>query len=55
MRVLAADAAGPAGPTGPTGERAGDGASRPAHRYSLGDFGLTPEQVDERFTAHPRG
>jgi hypothetical protein len=25
------------------------------HRYSLGDFGLTPEQVDERFAAQPRG
>lgn len=26
------------------------GAGRPAHRYTLADFGLTPEQVDERFT-----
>lgn len=26
------------------------GAGRPAHRYTLADFGLTPEQVDERFS-----
>lgn len=25
------------------------GAARPSHRYSLADFGLTPEEVDERF------
>ncbi|TDB98838.1 sulfotransferase [Actinomadura sp. 7K534] len=25
------------------------GAARPSHRYALEDFGLTPEQVDERF------
>jgi len=25
------------------------GARRPSHRYALADFGLTPEQVDERF------
>ena len=25
------------------------GAARPAHRYALADFGLTGEQVDERF------
>jgi hypothetical protein len=29
-------------------QRAG-GDDRPAHRYSLADFGLTPEQVTERF------
>ncbi|MFI0356321.1 sulfotransferase family protein [Actinomadura sp. 9N407] len=28
------------------------GAGRPAHRYALADFGLTPEQVDERFAGH---
>ncbi|PRX50168.1 sulfotransferase family protein [Prauserella shujinwangii] len=26
------------------------GATRPAHRYHLADFGLTPEEVTERFT-----
>ncbi|MFG2087596.1 MULTISPECIES: sulfotransferase family protein [unclassified Spirillospora] len=26
------------------------GAAKPAHRYALEDFGLTPEQVDERFS-----
>lgn len=26
------------------------GDRKPAHRYALDDFGLTPEQVDERFT-----
>lgn len=25
------------------------GAARPSHRYALEDFGLTPEQVDDRF------
>ncbi|MGW4740334.1 sulfotransferase family protein [Nocardia xishanensis] len=25
------------------------GAARPSHRYTLGDFGLTADQVDERF------
>src|SRR6202034_3600194 len=34
-------------------QRAGD--SRPAHRYTLADFGLAAEQVDERFADHPRG
>jgi hypothetical protein len=34
-------------------QRAGD--SRPAHRYTLADFGLAAEQVDERFAAHPHG
>ena len=32
----------------------GDGA-RPAHRYSLADFGLTAEQVSERFGGDKRG
>ncbi|TDC61904.1 sulfotransferase [Actinomadura sp. GC306] len=27
------------------------GAAKPSHRYALEDFGLTPEQVHERFTA----
>ena len=27
------------------------GAGRPAHRYTLSDFGLTGEEIDERFTA----
>jgi hypothetical protein len=34
------------------------GGRRPAHRYTLGDFGLSPEQVDARFAdyldAYPR-
>ncbi len=34
-------------------------AGRPAHRYALADFGLTAEQVDERFAGYrwqsPRG
>jgi Sulfotransferase family len=34
---------------------AGHGDSKPAHRYSLADFGLTGEQVDERFGANTRG
>jgi hypothetical protein len=34
---------------------AAHGDSRPAHRYSLADFGLTGEQVDERFGADTRG
>ena len=29
--------------------------ARPAHRYSLADFGLTAGQVDERFAGHERG
>lgn len=28
------------------------GAARPAHRYTLGDFGLSAEQVDARFGAY---
>jgi len=35
----------------PQGPHAG-GDARPAHRYALSDFGLTAEQVDERFTGH---
>lgn len=31
------------------------GAARPAHRYSLADFGLTAEQVSERFGGDTRG
>ena len=34
---------------------AADGDSKPAHRYSLTDFGLTGEQVDERFGGNTRG
>jgi hypothetical protein len=25
----------------------------PAHRYALSDFGLTGDQVDERFAGYP--
>lgn len=31
------------------------GGAAPAHRYSLADFGLSGEQVDERFASHQRG
>ena len=31
---------------------ADSGGGRPAHRYSLADFGLTGEQVDERFAGY---
>ena len=31
------------------------GAARPSHRYDLADYGLTEEQVRERFAAHPNG
>ena len=34
---------------------AAHGGSRSAHRYSLADFGLTGEQVDERFGGDTRG
>jgi hypothetical protein len=34
---------------------AAHGDARPSHRYSLADFGLTGEQVDERFGGDPRG
>jgi Ni/Co efflux regulator RcnB len=33
-------------------EQQADGGTRPAHRYALSDFGLTGEQVDQRFTGH---
>jgi Sulfotransferase family len=46
---LAADAMRAAATQG-----AGSGA-RPAHRYALADFGLTAEQVDERFAAADHG
>jgi hypothetical protein len=35
--------------------QAGEGGARPAHRYSLTDFGLAGEQVDERFGGDARG
>jgi hypothetical protein len=35
--------------------QAGPGDAGPAHRYSLADFGLTGEQVDERFDGDTRG
>jgi hypothetical protein len=31
------------------------GEARPAHRYTLADFGLAGDQVDERFAAHTGG
>jgi len=34
---------------------AGSGDARPAHRYALADFGLTAEQVNDRFGGDPRG
>jgi hypothetical protein len=33
-------------------EQSRSGARRPSHQYSLADFGLTGEQVDERFAAY---
>jgi NADP-dependent 3-hydroxy acid dehydrogenase YdfG len=30
------------------------GTARPGHRYALSDFGLTAEQVDERFAGYHR-
>ena len=30
----------------------GAGGGRPVHRYALADFGLTGEQVDERFAGY---
>jgi Sulfotransferase family len=38
---------------GGRGGGAPDPGSRPGHRYSLADFGLTGEEVDERFAAIP--
>jgi Sulfotransferase family len=35
-------------------ERAAAAGARPAHRYALADFGLTAEQVDERFAGYRR-
>ncbi len=35
--------------------RAGEGDARPAHRYSLADFGLTAGQVADRFAGNERG
>jgi hypothetical protein len=35
--------------------RAATGDARPAHRYALADFGLTAEQVAERFGGNERG
>jgi hypothetical protein len=37
---------------GSAGDGGGDRGAAPAHRYSLADFGLTSEQVDERFAAY---
>jgi len=28
------------------------GSAKPVHKYSLADFGLTPEEVDERFAGY---
>jgi hypothetical protein len=39
----------PPAPVGVSNEQAEAGAHRSSHRYSLADFGLTEEQVDERF------
>jgi hypothetical protein len=44
--VLKADPADPAAGSPGAG-------IRPAHRYTLADFGLTGEEVDERFTGYP--
>jgi hypothetical protein len=47
MRALVS---GPPGGAGGAGGGAGGGL--PVHRYALGDFGLTGEQVDERFAGY---
>jgi hypothetical protein len=39
-------------PGGGTGSGAGGAGGRPVHRYALADFGLTGEQVDERFAGY---
>jgi hypothetical protein len=38
--------------SGPPGGAGGAGGGRPVHRYALADFGLTGEQVDERFAGY---
>jgi len=47
MRALVS---GPPGGAG--GGAGGAGGGRPVHRYALADFGLTGEQVDERFAGY---
>jgi hypothetical protein len=37
---------------GPPGATGGTGGGRAVHRYALADFGLTGEQVDERFAGY---
>jgi hypothetical protein len=49
MRALAS---GPPGGAAGPGGAGGAGGGRPVHRYALADFGLTGEQVDERFAGY---
>jgi hypothetical protein len=49
MRALAGGP--PGGASGAAGP-GGAGGGRPVHRYALADFGLTGEQVDERFAGY---
>jgi hypothetical protein len=46
MRALAS------GPPAGAASAGGAGGGRPVHRYALADFGLTGEQVDERFAGY---
>jgi len=55
MRALASGPPGGAGERGGAGGAGGTGGAgggRPVHRYALADFGLTGEQVDERFAGY---
>jgi hypothetical protein len=51
MRALVSGPPGGAG-GGAGGAGGGAGGGRPVHRYALADFGLTGEQVDERFAGY---
>jgi hypothetical protein len=52
MRALASGPPGGAADPGGAGGAGGAGGGRPVHRYALADFGLTGEQVDERFAGY---
>jgi len=52
MRALAGGPPGGAAGPGGAGGASGAGGGRPVHRYALADFGLTGEQVDERFAGY---
>jgi hypothetical protein len=52
IRTLASGPPGGAADPGGAGGAGGAGGGRPVHRYALADFGLTGEQVDERFAGY---